>query len=127
MGSCEEIDALEKHRRVKKLSSLFKPDPTVDNGLLRVGGRLSRAVMPMEAKHPAILPKNAHVSQLIISHAHQEVRHSGRNYVLSLLRQRYWIIRANAAVRSVSTSVSFVDDREAESESKRWLIFRPTV
>ncbi|KAI0241412.1 hypothetical protein LSAT2_027954, partial [Lamellibrachia satsuma] len=51
-------------------------------------------------KHPAILPKKAHVSQLIISHAHQEVEHSGRNYVLSLLRQRYWIIRANAAVRS---------------------------
>ena len=73
----------------------------MDGDLLRVGGRLSRAVMPMEAKHPAILPKNANVSQLIISHAHQEVGHSGRNYVLSFLRQRYWIIRASAAVRSV--------------------------
>ena len=60
----EEIDALEKHRRVKKSSSLFKVDPTVDDGLLRVGGRLSRAVIPMEVKHPAVLPKNAHVSQL---------------------------------------------------------------
>ena len=78
----EEIDAIEKHKRVKKSSSLFKADPTVDEGLLRVGGRLSRAVMPVEAKHPAILSKNAHVSQLIISHAHQEVGHSGRNHVL---------------------------------------------
>lgn len=58
--------------------------------------------MPVEAKHPVILPKNAHVSQLIFNHAHLEVGHSERNYVLSLLRQRYWIVRTNAAVGSVT-------------------------
>ena len=97
----EEIHALEKRCRVKKTSSLFRVDPVLDDGLLRVGGRLSRAVMPEEAKHPAILPNNGHVSLLIINHAHREIGHSGRNCVMSLLRQRYWIIRANAAVRSV--------------------------
>ena len=97
----EEIDALEKQCQVKKTSSLFKVDPVLDDGMLRVRGRLSRAVMPEESKHPAILPKNGHVSQFIINHAHREIRDSGRNYVLSLLRQRYWISRANAAVRSV--------------------------
>ena len=51
----EEIDALEKHRRVKKSSSLFKADHII----LRVDGRLSCAIMPVEAKHPAILLKSA--------------------------------------------------------------------
>ena len=58
--------------------------------------------MPMEAKQPVILPVNAHVSQLVINHAHREVEHSRRKYVLSLLRQRCWIVCANAAMRNVT-------------------------
>ena len=42
---------------------------------MKVGGRLSRAIMQVEAKQPVNLPNIAHVSQLIINHAHQEVGH----------------------------------------------------
>lgn len=59
--------------------------------------------MPASAKHPAILHKDHHVTQLILWHVHQEVGHSGRNHALSRLRQTYWLPGANSAVRRVIT------------------------
>ena len=49
------VHALEKHKQVKKDSSLFKLGPILEDGVLKVGGSLSRAVIPVEAKHPVIL------------------------------------------------------------------------
>lgn len=47
-----EIDTLRKEcSHVKMCSNIRKLDPVVDDGLLRVGGRLHEANMPMESKH----------------------------------------------------------------------------
>jgi hypothetical protein len=55
----EEIDLLVNGRsHVKQSSSIRKLNPILDDGLLRVGGRLSRAALPFELKHPVILQKN---------------------------------------------------------------------
>lgn len=53
----EEILSLNSGIAIKKSSHLRKLDPVMIDGVLRVGGRLSRAALPKEAKHPAILPK----------------------------------------------------------------------
>lgn len=68
---------------------------------MRVGGRLSRSALPEEFKHPVILDKSSRVSELILQEIHKEVGHSGRNHVLSKLRQRFWIPGANSAIRKV--------------------------
>lgn len=65
-------------------SSVYKLDPRLQDGFLRVGGRLSKAHLP-ETKHPLILSKNQHISTLILRHIHQQVGHSGRNHTLSKL------------------------------------------
>ena len=75
--------------------------PEIRDGIIRVGGRLKNADLQDEAKHPLILPKQHHVTNLIISHFHMVSCHSGREYVLSMLRQRFWIIQARSTVRSV--------------------------
>lgn len=41
------------------------------------------------------------MTKLLIEHYHQQAGHSGRQHVLSLLREKYWIVRANSAVRRV--------------------------
>lgn len=89
---------------VKKSSHIYKLDPVLENGLLRVGGRLSKAAMPDDMKHPVILAKDQHISTLIIRHIHEQLGHCGRNHLLSRLRQRYWIINANSAVRRLLSS-----------------------
>ena len=92
---------------------LFKLDPVLQNGLLCVGGRLSCARILLDARHQIILPKNDHVSKHIINHNHVLSGHSGRQYVLSLLPQRYWVIKANSAVRKILTKCYSCCRREA--------------
>ncbi|KAL7831402.1 hypothetical protein SRHO_G00309050 [Serrasalmus rhombeus] len=84
----EEISALRRKDSVKKSSRIFRLNPQLEEGILRVGGRLSRASMPTEAKHPMIIPKNHHVADLILQDAHERLGHSGHNHVLSHVRQR---------------------------------------
>lgn len=87
----EELVSLEKGQHVKKSSHPHKLCPQLQDGILRVGGRLSRLSMPVEVKHPLILAKDLHISELLLRHVHQEVGHGGRNHMLSKLRERYWI------------------------------------
>lgn len=72
----EELSALKKgNTSVKRSSRLRKLNPVLDDGVLRVGGRLNKMAMPEEFKHPAILPKTCHLTKLLIRHAHISVGH----------------------------------------------------
>ena len=97
----EEFSMLEKGKSVKGHSHIHTLCPLIKDGVLRLGGRLSRSSMPAEAKHPIILAKDLHISTLLLRHVHQEVGHSGRNHMLSKLREKYWISGASTAIRSV--------------------------
>lgn len=90
---------------VKKSSPIYKLDPVLDDGLLRVGGRLQKSSLPGNAKHQVILPKKGHVSKLIPKlNLHKMSGHMGRNYMLSSLHQKYWMPSANAAIRRMISS-----------------------
>ena len=97
----DEIARLEIGQCVSRSSPLVKLKPMLLNGILRVGGRLDAADLSFNEAHPIILPNREHVTELIISHYHCKVGHMGRMSVLAQVRSKYWIIRGNAAVRSV--------------------------
>jgi len=78
---------------VKKSSSVFGLDPVLIDGILKS--------LPQDAKHQIILPKNHHVTNLIVRHYHLMSGHSGREYVLVLLRGKFWVIHANSVVRKL--------------------------
>ncbi|XP_014673952.1 PREDICTED: uncharacterized protein LOC106814171 [Priapulus caudatus] len=96
-----EISTLERGRGVKLSSHIKKLDPVLENGMLRVGGRLNKANMPAERRNPIILPKNSHVSDILLRQIHADLNHSGRNHMLAHLREKYWLINAPSAVRRV--------------------------
>ncbi|MCG8431673.1 MAG: hypothetical protein MJA29_10925, partial [Candidatus Omnitrophica bacterium] len=96
-----EFDDLECNKRVKSSSHLRRLAPVIIDGLLCVGGRLNRANLPVGFRNPVILSKNHHVSELILSEIHLLVLHSGRNHMLSDLRQKYWLIHAPSAIRKL--------------------------
>lgn len=75
----------------------------LDDGLLRVGGRLNKLAMHEETKHLIILSKDLHISTLLFQHIHEQLRHGGRNHMLSRLCKKYWIIKANSAARNITT------------------------
>ena len=94
-----EIVKLQEGRMVSKGSPLYRLSPVIQDGILRVGGRLNRSAMQEESKHPVILAKDSHITPLILRSVHEELGHSGRNHVLSKVRQKYWILRSHAAIR----------------------------
>ena len=78
-------------------------DPFMDNdGLVRVGGRLRRSVLPNEVKHPIIIPKESTTSELIVRWCHQKVAHAGRGMTLNEIRTSgFWVVNGNSKVRHV--------------------------
>lgn len=83
-----EIDALSHNRPILKSSNIYKLDAFMnkDDGLIRVGGRLTRSSLPDETKFPILLPKGSHVTRLIVKNAHERLGHAGRYHVLAQLR-----------------------------------------
>ena len=61
--------------------------------------RLAQA--SFDSKHQIILPRNDHVSNLLIEHFHLISGHSGREYILSLLREQFWVIKGSSAVKRI--------------------------
>lgn len=55
----KEITKLESNKctgkGLSRMSTIYRLDPVLEDGVLRVGGRLSKAAMPDEAKCPMIL------------------------------------------------------------------------
>ena len=89
-----------RNNHLKKSSSLSRLDPFIDqNGILRVGGRLRRANLSDTLKHPVILPRKGHVTELIIDYFHKQTAHQGRNTTTNAIRSNgYWIVGCSAAV-----------------------------
>lgn len=88
--------------RNNRLTSLAlrKLSPFIDNyGLIRLGGRLSNSGLNYAQMHPVVLPRSDHVVDLLIDYYHVKNLHAGPELLMSLLRQKYWIISARRVVR----------------------------
>ena len=103
------MTSLAKHETIAKgrgfsspeLQGLLRLAPFLHKGIMRVGGRLHNSHLDFDTKHPIILPRNNHVCSLVINYYHVREGHAGTLHVLSALREKYWIIQGQAAVRSV--------------------------
>jgi len=95
----EEITALQGQRQCS--TRLQRLTPFLDaDGLLRVGGRLSRSALPRTSQHPVLLPKDHHVVTLIVDHCHIVHLHAGPQLTQALLAQTVWILSSRSVVRS---------------------------
>ena len=90
----------ERYTSLKKLSAIGRLDPFIDqDGLLRVGGRIRHADLPFNEKHPVILPKKGHITELVLRHHHEKTHHQGRYITHAGIRSAgFWIINGNSAV-----------------------------
>ena len=94
------LSLLSDTATVHRNSPLYRLSPMMHNGIIVVGGRLHH-VQPVRSCHQAILPSKYHVTEVIIRQIHISEGHQGRQHVLACLRERYWVINANASVRRV--------------------------
>ena len=80
----------ESKGHVKKSSFLRSLDPILINDLLHVGGRLNLASTTFGAEYQVVLLENDHVTSLVIEHYHLLSGHSGRDFVQSLAREKFF-------------------------------------
>ena len=97
----DEIEEIQKTGQVKYSNKLSKLMPRLEDGLLTVGGRVTHGTFDERFKHPYIIPHDHLVATLIVRCEH-DVAHLGQEWVLSILRRRYWITRARNLVSKVS-------------------------
>ncbi|XP_045477890.1 uncharacterized protein LOC123683037 [Harmonia axyridis] len=72
-----------------------------EDGVLRVGGRLSFSGLSYDHKHPALLPSSHRLTELIIQHFHRVYHHPGAQTLQFLLTQQVWILSARRAINKV--------------------------
>ena len=52
--------------------------------------------------HPVILPKNQHLSKLMVLHYHEQIHHQGRQITHSAIRQAgYWLVSGHRLVSTI--------------------------
>ena len=85
----------------KKSSSVEKHlDTFIDKDkIIRCQGRLKNSCLTFETRHPILLPREHHITSLIIWECHKNVLHNGTNQTLQELRTRFWVIKGRQLVK----------------------------
>lgn len=64
-------------------NGLYPLDAFICNdGVLRVGGTVRNSAFSNSVKHPAIIPKSHPVTEMIIAHYHETVKHQGKGLTI---------------------------------------------
>ncbi len=101
----QEILLIQKGSEIPRSSGLVNLRPFLDsNGILRVGGRISKAHLKYARRHPIILHPKERLTHLLVKHYHVQANHAGPTYLLSLLSRNFHIISARRLIRSICRS-----------------------
>ena len=103
----DEIECISNGTSISKNSSLSQLSPMLDNqDILRVSGRLRNykdcEKLAELSKHPIIMPRQNHVSVLLVRYFHGKVSHQGRSFTDGAIRDAgFWIVGGRRLVSSV--------------------------
>ena len=121
----EELAALRKNAQLPKSSQLIKLCPILEDGVIRVGGRLEKADLTYDVKHPIVIPGKSRLAELMIREVHECNGHVGAKHILSLLNQRYWLTPGISSIRSVLSDCFMCKKRNAQPCSQKMAALPP--
>ena len=65
-----------------------------EDGIVRCRGRIGNSDLQYQSKFPAFLPRNHHLTTIIMRQCHQNVFHNGLKSTLHELHAKFWITKA---------------------------------
>ena len=116
-----EIAALRTDKPIASNSDLIGLRPFIDNDvLLRANTRVTHAdYLSYSVKYLIILPRRAWVTKLMVRSHHEQNGHDmGTNHALSVLSQRFWIIKAQEEIREVERECNLCIRRKAKAATQ---------
>ena len=98
----------DRHTSLKGKSDLGKSDlrpldPFLDSaGVIRVGGRIQNAKVSYAVKHPMVLSKRGHVTEMLVRHFHEKTLHLAVALTVNEIRNcGFWIIGCSSIVSNL--------------------------
>lgn len=107
-----EFEKLQSGKIIKK-GVLTSFNPIIEQGLIKIGGRLQKSQLSSDSKHNIIIPKYetpekpidydkiGQLAKILILYAHSQTLHGGAQQVQMYLQQRYRIINSKAAIKYI--------------------------
>ena len=98
----EQLHTMKRNSELKRNDPLLPLRPFVDHeGVLRVGGRLSRSGLKFSQRHPAIMDRKEHLASLLVKNHHLSSCHAGPTLLLALVSRNHHILGGRRLVRDV--------------------------
>ena len=73
----------------------------IKNEFLHLGGRLKHSFFIRGVETPNILPKDHHVTKLIVEFIHKSNNQCSWYHLVSLTREKYWIVSCKSVCREL--------------------------
>lgn len=104
-----ELAALRSGNGVSKSSSIYELLPHIDvHGVMRVTGRIDKATyLAAYTRNPIIMPKDHHVTTILVAWYHRRLRHQQQAAVIGEVRLKYWVPHIRVLVRKVKAACMF--------------------
>ena len=102
----EEIQLLKENKLITSSSKLYGLNPFYDktDGYLKLEGRIQNSDLPVEVKHPIVLPYDHHAVRLLVLEFHCKQLHAGISHTFITVRNKFWIIKGRRLVKEVVKS-----------------------
>ncbi|XP_065086843.1 uncharacterized protein LOC135708670 [Ochlerotatus camptorhynchus] len=101
---CEELRSLKQTGFVKSNSRLKTYSPFLENGIIRMRGRVQDDGKSFEVNNPVILPNNHQFSTLLIRMYHIANAHQGMETVVNNIKERHRILKIRSQVKKYTMS-----------------------
>ena len=96
-----EFKALQENVSLPEGSKIARFSPFLDNGFIRLGGRLQFAKLSCGQCHPLLLDGEHHFTKLLILQTHVHLHHLGVRIILAELHEEFWILCARQVIKQV--------------------------
>ena len=107
-----EFKALSNGESINRKSSIAPLYPFMDNGIIRVGGRLAHGYsMTDDQRFPLLVSHRSKLATLAINDAHKRTLHGGPTATVAEMRRQFWVIqamkKASACIKKCVTCFRF--------------------